>query len=99
MGLFSCQNTWFVINKHWQRSKGSSGCGVEDAEMWLGTDQTMARTKEEDCKMGLGELNYQNADHLLLQILVQDCCAVGQAQSKQSKKQEEKTFASDLDKP
>lgn len=37
MGLINCQNTWFVINKHWQRSKGSSGCGVEDAEMWLGT--------------------------------------------------------------
>lgn len=54
MGLISCQNTWFVINKHWQRLKGSSGCGAEDAEMWLGTEPDNAGTGEEDCKMGIG---------------------------------------------
>lgn len=76
MGLTRCQNSRFVINKHWQRSKGSSGCGVEDAEMWLGNRTRPWQGLERDCKMGIGraelpKLSYHLLAHILLSTAVQ----------------------------
>lgn len=99
MGLTSCQNSWFVINKRWQRSKGSSGCGVEDAEMWLGNRIRPWQGLERDCKMGIGRAELPKLSyHLLAHILLSTVMQRDKLNPSKAKSKEKKIFASDLDK-